>query len=295
MDEKTKRVLSEIGLGKVEIAVYIDLLVGRASTASDIAKRTRQHRSNVYDALKRLEQKGFIAEIIREGKKLFEAKDPEIILGYMQQKASEVKDILPSLENLAKDRQEHDVLTISSSVAKCRMVLFDLMKAKKFSAWGVHPEIIKNYLGEALLAEWEMERIRKKVSSRMIYTEKFKGMREIAQSPYQEVRYIGRRKSKELVILAKDAVFIIVFSKPITIIEARGELVDWFSGQFEITWGKARRPLFLREIAAKKAKAAKEAIIKGSAELKEAVVRKATTLRKKSRKIIKELKSNNVF
>src|SRR3989344_5785844 len=107
MEERTKEILTEIGLGKIEVAVYMDLLVNKSSTAAEIAKRAKQHRSNVYDALKHLQQKGFVLEAVEEGKKLFEARGPEIIQSYIQQKSIEIKDVLPFLDSLSRKRKSN--------------------------------------------------------------------------------------------------------------------------------------------------------------------------------------------
>src|SRR3989344_1630487 len=181
MEERTKEILTEIGLGKIEVAVYMDLLVNKSSTAAEIAKRAKQHRSNVYDALKHLEQRGFVLEVVEEGKKLFEARGPEIILNYIQQKTLEVKDVLPFLESLTKRRKSnHNTISVSYGINTFRSVLLDIINTnQEFYVWGVPYNVEE--LGEGFLKDWDRQRVKKRVKSKILYTKYFKGIDAVSE------------------------------------------------------------------------------------------------------------------
>lgn len=77
-------ILEKIGLSKAEIKVYYSLLGLGTVSSGKIVTETEFHKSTVYDSLRRLEEKGLVAYIIKEGIKYFEATEPERILDFIR-------------------------------------------------------------------------------------------------------------------------------------------------------------------------------------------------------------------
>tara|TARA_Y100000296_G_scaffold84834_1_gene119224 strand:+ start:10164 stop:10352 length:189 start_codon:yes stop_codon:yes gene_type:complete len=59
-ENKVIGVLESIGFSKNEISIYLDLIRIGKSFAGDISKRTEIHRSNTYDILEKLLEKGIV-------------------------------------------------------------------------------------------------------------------------------------------------------------------------------------------------------------------------------------------
>ena len=55
-----EEVLESLGLTKVEIKVYLDLVRNGNSFVGNISRRTHLNRTNLYDVLQSLKHKGFI-------------------------------------------------------------------------------------------------------------------------------------------------------------------------------------------------------------------------------------------
>ncbi|GAG85409.1 unnamed protein product, partial [marine sediment metagenome] len=60
-----KEILRKIGLANSEIEIYIDLLTHGDSLASEISNRVKISRTYIYDSIKNLIDKGFIAYVIK--------------------------------------------------------------------------------------------------------------------------------------------------------------------------------------------------------------------------------------
>ncbi len=91
-------ILEHFGLGKNEIKVYIRLHAIGPSSPGSIAEKLDIHRPNVYDALDKLVAKGLVTYIFIEGKKLFQASDPDNLLCMLQDKESELKKLIANLK-----------------------------------------------------------------------------------------------------------------------------------------------------------------------------------------------------
>ena len=68
-ERKILEVLEFIGLHKNERIIYLDLIKNGSSTALEVSKRTKIHRPNTYDALRKLLEKGFISQVKNISKK----------------------------------------------------------------------------------------------------------------------------------------------------------------------------------------------------------------------------------
>ncbi|MEN9626484.1 MAG: Sugar-specific transcriptional regulator TrmB [archaeon] len=63
-DELIINAFESIGIPKMQTLVYLDLLKNKESTATQVSKRTKMHRANVYDTLTKLNEKN-LEEIAR--------------------------------------------------------------------------------------------------------------------------------------------------------------------------------------------------------------------------------------
>jgi len=50
-DELIMKAFESVGIPKMQTKVYLDLLKNKESSATQISKRTKMHRANVYDTL----------------------------------------------------------------------------------------------------------------------------------------------------------------------------------------------------------------------------------------------------
>ena len=168
MEEKVTHVLESIGLSKNEISIYLDLATHRPSSALEISSRTKIHRSNTYDSIRKLIERGFASEIIQENKRLFNALPPEKIKDYLKQQQQEFEAIIPQLKIFAQNTEEENV-SISKGVFSVRESLLNLLEQKQpISVYGASRASFET-LGLGFLKDFHQQRIKSKVLMRHIY------------------------------------------------------------------------------------------------------------------------------
>lgn len=103
-----EELMLKAGLSIRETKVYTVLLKEGELLANGIAKKTELIRTNVYDIVNSLIQKGLVAYVIRNNKKYFRATDPEKLLDYVENQRRELDEtktrlnkILPELTPLS--------------------------------------------------------------------------------------------------------------------------------------------------------------------------------------------------
>ena len=93
-----KKILERAGLSKGEIEVYLTLLKLGSSLVSKVAQETGLHRTNIYDTLEKLKEKGLVSYVIRENRKHFSASNPEKLLDYIKEREKEVVSVIPEFK-----------------------------------------------------------------------------------------------------------------------------------------------------------------------------------------------------
>lgn len=128
MDE---RILETAGLSKGEIRVYLALLKSGASVVSKIAQETGLHRTNIYDILEKLREKGLASYVIRENRKYYSGSDPDKLLDYIKEREEEVRSILPELKGFTALPRSESLVEIYKGKEGLKTVLRDILKEGK--------------------------------------------------------------------------------------------------------------------------------------------------------------------
>lgn len=99
----------ELGLSMNEAKIYSSLLTYGGSGVSTISLRAKIHRSNAYDSLKRLIEKGLVYEVLAQKESIYEAVDPNKLRELLDEKMQKLDTALPAIlktfnQNLTAER-----------------------------------------------------------------------------------------------------------------------------------------------------------------------------------------------
>jgi len=242
--EKITEILKTLGLSKNEIVVYLNLISSNNSSALEIAKRTGIHRSNTYDALRKLIERGFVLEVKNEDKTLFQAISPEKIKDYMRQKEQELDILMPNLKLLGQTISNQNDVSLSQGVFALRQAVLDLLELNSpISVLGASGENVKN-MGEGFLKDFHKERIKRKILMRHIYgTDSIARIKFLNTIKYTDARFLPEKYNTiACTTICKDRVLFFIFGKPILIIKINNaEIAKAYENYFELFWKKAKK------------------------------------------------------
>lgn len=103
-------VLQRIGLVKNEARIYETLLREGVSPVGQIAVKSRIHRRNVYDSLRRLVDRGYVFPILGARETSYQAAPPEKLLAQLDSKKQKLEQVLPKLNSLYRAQSpQHQV------------------------------------------------------------------------------------------------------------------------------------------------------------------------------------------
>ena len=123
-----KRILDKAGLSKGEIEVYLTLLKLGSSLVSRIAQETGLHRTNIYDILEKLREKGMASYVIQENRKYYSASNPDKLLDYIKERETEIKSILPELQKYLTIPRSESIVEVYKGKEGLKSVLKDILK-----------------------------------------------------------------------------------------------------------------------------------------------------------------------
>ena len=101
-------ILQDIGLSVTESKVYLALLELGNALAGEITKKSQINRTNVYDALERLIEKGLVTYVISANRKVFEPVNPERLKEILEEKQANFNTLLPELELKYKEHKSEE-------------------------------------------------------------------------------------------------------------------------------------------------------------------------------------------
>lgn len=193
-EERTIEVFESVGIPKMQTTVYLDLLKNKESTATEVSKRTKMHRANVYDTLTKLKERNLVYLSTKGGKQVFVALSTDLIVNEEKDKLENLKSTMAYIKKTYLPGQTPKVYTLEGLNA-VKNILFGLLE-KKSDVWiyGLaENENIINVLNDKLVHSFHLERIKKHIELKLLFY----------KVPQEEIKKIGTLKFTEARLLPK--------------------------------------------------------------------------------------------
>ena len=233
--------LIEAGLSPNEAKIYIALLENGLSSIIKIADYTKLHRSNVYDSVKKLMQKGLAASIQKEQTVFFEATNPTALLRIVEEKALKIKAVLPQLLLNQKMAAEKGEAHLFEGVGAFTNILYGFLEYNEpilaFGIPRITPELMKHKI-----PHFHKERIKRKIPMKHIYN--FDAQERISflnKLPYTEAKHLPESFDSQVSTnICGDQTILTVWIKPIISIQIINKLVaESYKKYFALLWQAA--------------------------------------------------------
>lgn len=240
-----KELLEKVGLTKTEIEVYLTLLQEESMIASKVAKQLQIQRPNVYDALKRLVDKGLASYVIKDKFKYFKATPPEKLMDYvsglkkeLEENEKKVSDLVLDLKKIKPSPAKGFSVEVYEGKEGIRTVLFDSLKEtvktkKEILGIGINNLKIKE-LDPLNFDRYADERAKIKAKSRYIIIEGT----ETYQHPNTIVKMLPKHyESPTSTYIYGNKVSIwLWFTIPVVIVIDSKEVAESYRSYFEVLW-----------------------------------------------------------
>jgi len=239
------QVLTDLGLTKNEAQIYETLVKGGEMAVGAIAEDSKIHRRNVYDAIKRLIEKGLVFEILGSKDNHYQAVDPNKLTDILGEKQQALQKVIPVLERLYKSVPHQDEVFIYKGLEGWKNYMRDILRLKQdvFTIGGsgqwADPKI------RVFLEQFEKESKKKDIKFHTLFdhTVKQSHAEHLKRFPGKEYRFLPKEFSTEAGIdIFGDHVVIVTVGEGATIDDSsltvivNQKIADAFRTWFKLMW-----------------------------------------------------------
>lgn len=243
MNQNIKNILKDIGLTDNESDVYIALLVRGKSSVSEISKDVKIHRTNLYDILEILIERGLVKFIIEKDKKFYTVTHPKMILEVIKEKKIRLNEALPDMmKEYSKEKSKTDAAILRGKDGLKSIFEDYLRVGETIYMYGIPtfgPDLIKYYL-----PGYHRRRIKKKIIVKAIFNHNAKKrMRYIDSLDYSEAKYLPRKfTSPASTTIYGQNISIILWTEDPLIVSVRNkEIANSYKKFFDFLWEIAKK------------------------------------------------------
>ncbi len=240
-----QEILQKFGLGQSEAKVYLALIELGASLAGDITKKANINRSNCYDTLQRLMEKGLVSYVIKANRKYFQAETPQKFLelikeeeNQLKNKKKEIKDILPQLLEKSKISAEKTEATIYKGKKGIKSIFEDILKHKEYWVFGSSGKF-KEILGP-FFELFQKQVKEKKIKCKLIVSESVRNTEIVTHA---ETKFLPKSYVTLISTIVYDSKVAIISwtENPIGFLLEDKQTADSYRSYFNFMWNTAKK------------------------------------------------------
>lgn len=234
--------LKEIGLTYTEIKIYLALLSLGSTSAGKIVEETEVYRKNLYDSLNKLIEKGLVTYVIENKIKYFQAKDPENLIRFLDEKKNkidekkeELKKELPKLKEKFKSREPEIESEIYRGTEGIKTILKECLNYNEVFFIGATGDV-ENRL-PYFWPHYNKNREKQKILWKLLLILEAKN-KPITKSKYYEYKVLPKELSSPNVIwIYGDYVANVLWlEKPIAFVTKHKALANNYRNYFNYLW-----------------------------------------------------------
>jgi sugar-specific transcriptional regulator TrmB len=231
------KVLINAGLSEAESLIYITLLRIGTATVKEIAQECGYHRTNIYDVLEQLREKGLVSSY-REGKTTrYSAADPENLLAYLKEKEDWLSGVVPDLKKLQGSAAEAVEVEVLKGEEGMKAIFRDILRENKpWYAFGVRGQFREHL--PVYAKQWFRDATRQKLKYYGIYT-----TRKDRPFYYTGVRFVKEEyNSPVATFIYGDKICINIWEPAlIAIVIKSKEVAQVYKKHFDLLWALGKK------------------------------------------------------
>ena len=241
-------ILEKLGLSKSEIKVYLSLLKGGSVSAGELTKYCGLYRTNIYDILEKLREKGLISSIVKNNKKYYSASKPNKLNILLDNKKEglqildkELKEVLKNLSKKFSQQEEKYAVKVFTGKNGVKAVMEEVLEDKNslfvFGAEAKFEKLFPIYFNN-----WINQISKNKISLKVVYNENIRKLREKRKIRFGSFKYIEGIENPATTQIYGGKVVIIHWHEIPLIIQIKDKnIAKSYMNVFELMWKIAEK------------------------------------------------------
>ncbi len=239
--------LQRAGFTQNEVKAYLSLLGLGKATSYQIVKEAKISSGKIYETLEKLIQRGLVSYIVINGKKHFQAADPDRLVQYMKKREEEASEetkavakILPTLKNNQKSLPKPKA-EIFEGIGGIKTVYELMLKEghSKILILGAPKEAGEKL--DAYFDDFNQRRIKKKIALEIILNADHPREKKLKQLALTKVKVFPKNIiTPAWIILFGDYVATVNITSPLVFLLKDAHARKSYEQYFELMWKIAR-------------------------------------------------------
>lgn len=227
-----------IGLTRREANAYVALLGLEEAKAGEIARLSREDRTNVYDSLSGLVKKGLASYVAKGKATYYRAAPPEKLKDYMFEKEKALYETLSDLSKLHKSYRKKAVVRTYEGKEGIKTVLSGILKeGKEIVGFGATDRMV--HLFPEFTSRYLREREMRGIKSRQFFAQG-DPILPCRLTTYKMIPREFSGPASTVIYGNKVAIFLWFTEPPIAVLIESHEAATAYRNNFEFMWKTAR-------------------------------------------------------
>jgi len=164
----SKQLLTALNLSEPQAAVYFAALELGQATMQELARKSGEKRTSVYNFIEELKSKGLVTEARRKKRRVYSAVDPEQLLEIEKTRLNELERTLPELKAIQNKTRTKPRVTFYEGIDQVLDVYTDQLKEKKPVYAFEDLEHMLSTMTNSFVEWWPKERARRNIPFKSI-------------------------------------------------------------------------------------------------------------------------------
>lgn len=235
-------VLEDLGFSKNEAKAYLALLELGSASAGQVAEKSKVHRTNVYDAIERMLERGVVSYTMISDVKYFQATPPQNLFRLLQEKEDKLTTVLPELLLKLQMSENKSEAHIFQGVKAFVDLLYSLLNYKEpILVYGIPKEA--PIIMKTSIPHFHKKRVPMKIPMWHIYNhDATERMEFLNKMSYTKAKALPQKfDSKVSTVICGDEVIIVAWISPPMSIQIKNKLLaDSYKNYFNLLWEAAK-------------------------------------------------------
>lgn len=241
--------LVQAGLSKNEAVIYTYLLGHANITTGGIIKDTKLANSRVYDALRRLQNKGLVTYAVQKEGKHFSAVEPRALLERAEEQRNRLQILVPKLEAIQKTNlSSPPIVAVYEGFDGFRIafkkIIEDTPENSVIRILGFSQQAYAEQSLRTFITNMNLKSSQKKQRLRVLLDESSREgqAQDRKKEPYSETRYLPKGfVSPAAVDILDDAVYTFLWEKePYVFVIRNKTIAKSYQNYFDALWKGAK-------------------------------------------------------
>jgi HTH-type transcriptional regulator, sugar sensing transcriptional regulator len=232
--------LKNIGLSEGEAKVYLSLITLGSTFTGELTKKAGINRTNVYDALERLMERGLVSFVIRDGKKYFSPAAPCRLKELLEEKQKLLDAELTSLEKEFNSSKVDDQATVYYGRKGLKSVLEEVLRENK-TIYTYGAENRFSTMFPVYQKQWTLKRVEKGIWIKVLFKESVREKNKQSLGLI-DLRYLPNEYQFPSTTLMCGEITLIIAWEPLFVFYIRSkDVVKSNMSFFNILWKSAKK------------------------------------------------------